>query len=139
MMSVSKKRAYFAVAVASAVVLAFLASEALGGPPVQVPTTLEDFKVGGSPWGQNYQEFLSSENCGLCHGSYDENILIMKPWQGSMHAQAGRDPLFFACLAISEQDAAGVGDFCMRCHVPRAWLNGRASETDGSTVRTRNG
>jgi len=129
---VIKKRAYIAVAVACSVMLTVLASGLAGDPPLQVPTTLEDFMVGGSPWGQNYQEFLSSDNCGLCHGSYDENILIMKPWQGSMHAQAGRDPLFFACLAISEQDAAGVGDFCMHCHTPRAWLNGRALETDGS-------
>lgn len=134
MMLALRKRAKIGAAFVLAAGLTFVIGAVAGDPPLQVPTTLEDFLVGGSPWGNNYQEFLSSENCGFCHGSFDEDILIMKPWQGSMHAQAGRDPLFFACLAVSEQDAAGVGDFCMHCHMPRAWLNGRAFPTDGSGI-----
>jgi hypothetical protein len=60
----------------------------------------------------------------------------MKPWQGSMHGMSARDPLFFACLAVAEQDARFVGDLCMRCHIPRAWLTGRTlpPHTDGSAI-----
>src|SRR5690606_3975082 len=34
--------------------------------------------------------------------------------------------------AVAEQDFAGVGDFCLRCHAPRGWLEGRSTPTDGS-------
>ena len=49
-------------------------------------------------------------------------------------AQAARDPLFYACLAIAEQDAAFVGDMCIRCHSPRAWISGRSDPTNGSAI-----
>jgi hypothetical protein len=55
-------------------------------------------------------------------------------WQGTMMANASRDPLFWACLAIAEQDAPGSGDLCLRCHIPKAWLDGRSDPTDGSAV-----
>jgi hypothetical protein len=115
-------------------VMTVVGSEFVDDPPEQAQTTFEDFATGGSQWGINYQEFVSSNNCGYCHGTYDDNILLMQSWQGSMHAQAGRDPMFYAALAIAEQDAAFVGDFCIHCHVPRAWLNGRARVTDGSQI-----
>lgn len=135
-MSVSKSSTIQRRAGLVAILLGAVAQTVFGGPPMQVPTTLEDFFRGGSQWGESYQEYLSSENCGTCHGSNDENIPIMKPWQGSMHAQSARDPIFFACLAIYEQDAKDVGDMCMRCHVPRAWLTGRTlpPHTDGSAI-----
>ena len=46
-----------------------------------------------------------------------------------MMANATRDPLFWAALDIANADAAsigkpGVGDYCLRCHTPRGWLNG---------------
>jgi len=42
--------------------------------------------------------------------------------------------MWYACLAISEQDTPFIGDMCIRCHVPRAWLSGRGFPTDGSRI-----
>jgi hypothetical protein len=49
-----------------------------------------------------------------------------------MMAQAGRDPIFWATVAIAEQDFDGVGDLCIRCHSTAGWLAGRSTPTDGS-------
>ena len=42
-----------------------------------------------------------------------------------MMAQAGRDPLFWAALDVANNDVPGIGDFCLRCHSPAGWLDGR--------------
>ncbi|UQA55708.1 hypothetical protein [Polyangium aurulentum] len=44
-----------------------------------------------------------------------------------MMANASRDPLFWAALAVAEQDVPEVGDMCQRCHVPVGWLGGRVT------------
>ena len=44
-----------------------------------------------------------------------------------MMAHSGRDPLFWAALDVANNDIPGSGEFCLRCHVPSAWLAGRAS------------
>jgi hypothetical protein len=72
--------------------------------------------------------------CSGCHGYYDPDIEPFENWQGSMMAQAGRDPVFWAALAIAEGDLPGAGDQCIRCHSPRGWHEGRATMTDGSTL-----
>jgi hypothetical protein len=51
-----------------------------------------------------------------------------------MMAQSSRDPLFWACLAIAEQDFDGAGDLCIRCHSTRGWYAGRSIPTDGSAI-----
>jgi len=51
-----------------------------------------------------------------------------------MMAQSARDPLFYACLTIANQDAAFAGDICLRCHTPGGWLSGRSTPTDGSSL-----
>jgi len=51
-----------------------------------------------------------------------------------MMAQAARDPLFKACMAVSNQDVPFVGDLCIRCHSPEGWLGGRSTPTDGSAL-----
>lgn len=73
-------------------------------------------------------------NCDNCHGGYDPAVEPMRHWRASMMSQAGRDPLFWATLAVAEQDFPGVGDLCLRCHAPRGWLEGRSSATDGSML-----
>ena len=47
-------------------------------------------------------------------------------------ANAGRDPLFWATVAVAEQDFDGAGDLCIRCHSTAGWLGGRSTPTDGS-------
>ncbi len=49
-----------------------------------------------------------------------------------MMANAGRDPIFWATMAIAEQDFDGSGDLCIRCHSTGGWYGGRSTPTDGS-------
>ena len=49
-------------------------------------------------------------------------------------AQAARDPIFRASLAIANQDIAGVGEYCLRCHAPTGWMAGRSTAADGSSL-----
>jgi hypothetical protein len=51
---------------------------------------------------------------------------------------AGRDPLFWATVAVAEQDFDGAGDLCIRCHSPSGWLEGRSTPTDGSNLSAHN-
>jgi hypothetical protein len=79
------------------------------------------------------QPLNTPSDCGGCHGNYaSTNIEPFDTWAGSMMAQASRDPLFWAALDVANNDIADVGDFCLRCHVPIGWLNGRSEpQTDG--------
>lgn len=81
-----------------------------------------------------YKDKTLNRPCFHCH-EYDRPESMVKVWSGSMMAQAVRDPLFWACLAIAEQDFPGSGDLCIRCHSPRAWYDGRSFPTDGSAIR----
>src|SRR5690606_14543514 len=56
-------------------------------------------------------------------------------YAGSMMANSARDPLFRAALQVAEQDAQFSGEFCIRCHVPNAWLNGRSTPSDGRALQ----
>ncbi len=49
-------------------------------------------------------------------------------WRGSMMANAARDPVFWAAVAVASQDAVEPEETqaCIRCHSPRAFLEGRA-------------
>ena len=79
-------------------------------------------------------------NCG-CHdfspvaGQSPESVPVFG-WDGGMMANAGRDPLFWATVAVAEQDflpgGGGVGDLCLHCHSVKGWLEGRSVPTDGS-------
>lgn len=72
--------------------------------------------------------------CDGCHGYYNQAVEPAENWMGSMMAHSARDPLFFAGLAIAEGSVPGAGDFCIRCHAPRGWLDGNASPSDGSAL-----
>jgi hypothetical protein len=76
-------------------------------------------------------------NCVKCHGGYDQAVEPYHNWIGSMMAQAGRDPIYWATQAVAEQDFDGSGDLCLRCHTPKGWLEGRSTPTDGSGVLPR--
>ncbi|MDP7062326.1 MAG: hypothetical protein QF489_05260 [Planctomycetota bacterium] len=75
-----------------------------------------------------------SPNCLGCHGYYDPDVSPSDTWSGGMMAHSGRDPLFWAAVAIAEQDFDGVGDLCIRCHSPAGWLDNRSTPTDGSAL-----
>ncbi|MEO7433612.1 MAG: hypothetical protein ABIR62_16695 [Dokdonella sp.] len=74
----------------------------------------------------------SASTCADCHRSSNPANAGFMPhssWGGSMMANATRDPLFWAALDIANKDAEsigkpGVGDYCLRCHTPAAWLKG---------------
>jgi hypothetical protein len=76
-----------------------------------------------------------SGNCTGCHaGGPIEFHYPATSWKGSMMANAGRDPVFWAALDVANADGEslgvpGVGDWCLRCHVPEGWFGGRVSKT----------
>ena len=74
----------------------------------------------------------SPDKCDNCHGGYNTAVEPAFNWRGSMMANAGRDPIFWATLAIAEQDFDGSGDLCIRCHSAGGWYAGRSAPTDGS-------
>jgi len=74
----------------------------------------------------------SPDKCDNCHGGYNLSVEPAHNWRGSMMANAGRDPIFWATLAVAEQDFGGAGDLCIRCHSTAGWLRGRSTPTDGS-------
>jgi PKD repeat protein len=98
-----------------------------------VGTNLDDFFMPGSQPGQS-GNLEHPQKCDNCHGGYDLAVEPAFNWRGSMMSQAARDPLFYACLAIANQDAPESGDLCIRCHSPAGWLEGRSVPTDGSAL-----
>ncbi len=76
----------------------------------------------------------SPNKCDNCHGGYNSTVEPAHNWRGSMMANAGRDPIFWATVAIAEQDFDGAGDLCIRCHSTSGWLAGRSIPTDGSAL-----
>jgi hypothetical protein len=98
-----------------------------------IPTTLRDFDQPGS---QPLEAGILNppEACEVCHGNYNADVEPFFNWQGTMMSQASRDLLFEALMAIANQDAPDSGDLCLRCHIPRGWLQGRSVPTDGSQM-----
>ena len=72
------------------------------------------------------------DKCDNCHGGFNKASEPAFTWRGSMMANAGRDPIFWATVAIAEQDFPGSGDLCIRCHSTAGWQAGRSVPTDGS-------
>jgi Cytochrome c554 and c-prime len=85
---------------------------------------------------QNCHQFSDGPNNtiqdGIDESPYDT-------WKGTMMANAARDPLFWALLAVENKALASkgvaIGDFCLRCHAPKAWLEGRSDPADGSALQ----
>ncbi len=95
-------------------------------------TTTADFFLRGTQPNSLTAPIVIHNNCSNCHNNADG--LITKHWQGSMMSHAGRDPLFYACLDVANNVAPQSGDMCIRCHMPKAWLEGRSSPTDATAV-----
>lgn len=100
-----------------------------------VNMTIQDFHLPGTQvLDVDADVIMTSQNCTLCHGPYEPFTDPVSTWSGSLMAQAGRDPLFFAQMTTANQDVANVGYFCMRCHVPLSFMSGHAYQPDGSTL-----
>lgn len=98
--------------------------------PLVVPTEIQ--QPGTQPG--EVSSLGAVSHCDNCHGGYDQEAEPAFNWRGSMMAHASRDPIFWATMAVAEQDFPGSGDLCLRCHTPRAWLEGRSEPTDGSAL-----
>ncbi|HKP60054.1 MAG TPA: multiheme c-type cytochrome [Polyangiales bacterium] len=59
------------------------------------------------------EQMLDPENCKDCHPKHYEE------WSSSMHAYAGRDPVFLA-MNKRGQEQANLREFCVNCHAPMA-------------------
>ena len=116
---------------AAVLALTVILHSAGGLAPVTVPT---DEQMPGTQPNELTVPLETVTTCSFCHAGYDPAVEPAATWRGSMMAQAARDPVFWAALAISEQDFAGAGDLCLRCHTPRGWLEGRSSPSDGSAL-----
>jgi hypothetical protein len=111
-------------------VLASLPSLALAvTQSTSVPTEIQ--QPGTQP---NEVTLESVTKCDNCHGGYDVAVEPVANWHGSMMALAGRDPIFWATVAVAERDFPGAGDLCIRCHSPEGWIGGRSTPTDGSAL-----
>jgi hypothetical protein len=116
---------------------------AMAGAPL-LPPTVNDFKQQGTqPVGSPFPPETqisdpipsAQDNCFLCHAGIDDPAETVKPfqWRGSMHAHAYRDPIFQAAFALANLDTNNTaGALCLRCHTPRAWLEGRATPPSGN-------
>ncbi len=88
-----------------------------------------------------------SQECATCHLFVNPPALAGEPnispqiWQGSLMGQSARDPVFWAAVPIAHQDAPGETVDCIRCHAPKAFLDGRgdAIEIDALTPDDRDG
>ncbi|MBK8266963.1 MAG: dockerin type I repeat-containing protein [Planctomycetes bacterium] len=120
------KRAIFALA------LCLISCPAYAGPgsgPTPLPTNVTNYYIRGTQPNTMVDYIAHPDECGSCHGGAPN---VGTDWDGSLMAQAARDPLFWAALDIAEHDAPGIGDTCIRCHAPQGWIEGRATPTDGS-------
>lgn len=107
-----------------------LALAGMAGAATVVPTDIQ--QPGTQPGEVGNLE--TPDKCDNCHGGYNQATEPAFNWRGSMMANAGRDPLFWATLAVAEQDFDGSGDLCIRCHSTGGWYGGRSTPTDGSAL-----
>ena len=110
--------------VASAVVL--LSTFALPAVAVAAPT---------NP-GQLVNDLAPSSDCNYCHAFANQDSLFTAPpyapqanWTPTLMANAAKDPVFWAGIALASQDDAAHTDECIRCHSPNAFLQGRGGAT----------
>ncbi len=98
-------------------------------PRTYLNTTAADLFFPGTQPNSLVEPILLPVSCDVCHSAP-----IYDTWQGSLMGQAGRDPLMWAALEIANRDAPGSGEYCLRCHTPKGWLEGRSQAADGSRL-----
>jgi len=74
-------------------------------------------------------DYTQPEVCAACHEE------IYSQWNGSMHSNAHRDPVYQALFLIASREANRTFDaFCTRCHAPIAYLSGEIPSFDNYKV-----
>ncbi len=104
---------------------------AVGASAFMFPDVTTVFLPGTQPG--VVQTFESPTLCQSCHqtGGSGHIVTITNDWKGSMMAQSARDPIFYAAVAVANKYVAGSGEFCIRCHSPTGWLEGRSNPPTG--------
>jgi hypothetical protein len=86
--------------------------------------------------GELVNPLFEPQSCELCHlfdnpdaASADPPYAPLHTWQGSMMANSARDPVFWSAVAVAAVDVPGETALCVRCHAPRAFLEGNEGAT----------
>jgi uncharacterized repeat protein (TIGR01451 family) len=98
-------------------------------PKTFLNTIAADIFFPGTQPNSLVEPILLPVSCDVCHSAP-----IYDTWQGSLMGQAGRDPLMWAALEIANRDASNSGEYCLRCHTPKGWLEGYSQPSDGSSL-----
>jgi uncharacterized repeat protein (TIGR01451 family) len=106
-------------------------AQSISVPRSVLTTTVQDFFFPGTQPGGFIDEIRTTIDCDTCH-----NEPIYDRWRGSMMSQSGRDPLMWAALQVANIDAPNAGEYCLRCHTPKGWYQGRSHPADGSALQT---
>ena len=71
------------------------------------PLTVQDDPLVRMPGTQPEQNVIleAPNRCLNCHEGYNQAVEPGFNWKGSMMAQAARDPIFWACMAVAAQDS----------------------------------
>lgn len=98
--------------------------------------------------GELVNPLFTADSCDFCHmyPNPDDQAGLppyapVRTWQGSLMANSARDPVFWAGVAVADADDPGHTELCVRCHSPRAFLegNGAATTMDALTVEQLDG
>lgn len=112
-------------------------SSALAWAPLPVAQDQNLFMPGSQPGSVTLPDTASCTNC---HAGFNKVSEPHHQWRGSMMAQATRDPLWLASMAVAAQDSiwavgnTNAADLCLRCHTPTGWLGGRSDPTNGAAL-----
>lgn len=86
--------------------------------------------------GELVNDLAPSSDCNYCHAFANQDDLFTAPpyapqtnWTPTMMANAARDPVFWAGVALASQDDPEHTEECIRCHSPNAFLQGRGGAT----------
>jgi hypothetical protein len=100
---------------------------------------LAEGRAAAAPTTSLVNPLVAPSECAQCHEFINPLEIDQEPpvssmlvWRGTMMANAARDPVFWAAVAVASQDAAadatglleGATEHCIRCHAPRAFLEG---------------
>ena len=108
--------------------------------------------LGGAAWAQPFppekghgpewdagtpieSSFLRCRNCHDKDSVVEESLYMpFDGWVSSMMGNSQRDPLFRAAVTVANQDVPGIGQWCLRCHSPQAYLRGHVLPPDGGAL-----